>query len=167
MTKVLRKSDVDNILNRNWSPNEVTGFVARARDTDQLRTPQQLREGLALDDSASIAAGKGSWSPIPTDGSYAYQMTWNARDAGGLTIPYGVPDGRSVPSHISTTVPGGLRSDDAPYTGTGTTAGGIPEWRAKEAPITGPAQIWKIDKNGDRTPYASYDPGTNAWSLDP
>ena len=93
-------------------------------------------------------------------------MTWNARNARGLSVPYGVPDGRPVPSHIGTTVPGGLRSDDAPYTGTGATAGGIPEWRADAAPITGPAQIWRIDKNGDRTPYAHYDPGTNAWSLD-
>ena len=162
LTKVLSKSDVDNILNRKWSPNQVTGFVARARDTDQLRTPQQLREGLALNPPPGA-----SWtSAIPADGSYAYQMTWNARDDEGLTIPYGVPDGRPVPSHISNTVPDGLRGDGAPYTGTGTTAGGYPEWRAQEAPITGPAQISRIDKNGKRSPYASYDPGTNSWSLD-
>jgi hypothetical protein len=163
MTKVLSPDAVDKTIHGPFAPNRVIGFVARARDTDQLRTPLQLREGLALNPPPGA-----SWTPaIPADDSYAYQMTWNAKDpTDGLSVPYGVPDGRPVPSHISSTVPGGLRSDGAPYTGTGTTAGGIPEWRAQDAPITGPAQIWRIDKNGNRTLYAHYEPGTKAWRLD-
>jgi hypothetical protein len=91
-------------------------------------------------------------SPIPDDNSYAYKLTWNARDGDGLSVPYGVPDGRTVPQHIRDAVTGDLRDDGVPYTGTATTAGGTPEWHAENAPITGPAQIWRIDRDGNSKP---------------
>ena len=147
MTKVMKLEDVQKQIKGPFTPNKVRGFVARARDTDQLRTPSQMRDGLALDDSATIAAGGTPWAPIPADGSYAYQMTWNATDGTGFSVPDGPPK--------------------APFTGTGTTAGGIPEWYADGAPIEGPAQIWKIDRLGHRQLYSAYDPSAGSWSDPP
>jgi hypothetical protein len=39
------------------------------------------------------------------------------------------------------------------------------EWVANtHAPIGSSAQIWRIDRGGDRELYAQYDPKTNTWS---
>jgi hypothetical protein len=57
MTKVMKLEDVQKQIKGPFTPHRVRGLVARARDTDQLRTPSQMRDGLALDDSAAIAAG--------------------------------------------------------------------------------------------------------------
>jgi hypothetical protein len=166
MTKVLGKDGVDKIVGGAYAPDQVIGFVARGRDTDQLRTPQQLRDGLALTPPLK-PDGTPTWeSAIPADGSYAYQLTWRARDDRGLSVPYGAPKGAAVP-HIDNLVRGEPRRDGEPFTGTGTTAGGIPEWHADGAPITGPAQIWHIDQAGNRSLYADYDPGTRTWKLAP
>ena len=166
MTKVLGKDGVDKMINGPYSPDQVIGFVARGQDTDQLRTPQQLRDGLGLTPPLK-PDGTPAWtSPIPTDGSYAYQLSWEAEDGTGLSVPYGAPAGASVP-HIDNLIPGDPRRDGEPFTGTGTTSGGIPEWHANRAPITGPAQIWHIDKGGNRSLYAEYDPSTRTWKLTP
>jgi hypothetical protein len=149
-----------------YAPDQVIGSVARGRDTDQLRTPQQLRDGLALTPPLK-PDGTPTWeSPIPADGSYAYQLTWEAGTNRGLSVPYGAPKDAAVP-HIDNLVPGEPRRDGEPFTGTGTTAGGIPEWYANRAPITGPAQIWHIDKAGNRRFYADYDPAARTWKLAP
>jgi len=162
----LGKDGVDKMLSGAYAPDQVIGFAARGRDTEQLRTPQQLRDGLALTPPLK-PDGTPTWeSPIPTDGSYAYQLTWEAEDSTGLSVPYGAPKGAAVP-HIDNLIPGEPRRDGEPYTGTGTTSGGIPEWYANRAPITGPAQIWHIDQTGNRRLYADYDPATRTWKLAP
>jgi len=181
MTKVISKEAADKTIDGSYQPDVVRGFVARARDTDQLRTPQQLRDGLGLDDSFSIAAAKaradeviakgktpdpgdGSWTPIKDNAEYAYQMRWQA-EAGPrrMAIPYGAPEGTDA-SHIESQIPGSLERQLPPFTGTGTTSGGYPEWVANNAPIGNSAQIWRIDRAGNRELYAQYDPKTNTWS---
>jgi len=166
MTKVLGKDGVDKMLNGTYSADQVYGFVARGRDTDQLRTPKQLRDGLALTPPLNPDGSEVWPSPIPADGSHAYQLTWTARTDRGLSVPYGAPKGAAVP-HIDNVIPGDPRRDGEPFTGTGTTAGGIPEWHANRAPITGPAQIWHLDQAGNRRLYAEYDPATRTWKLAP
>jgi hypothetical protein len=89
ITKVLSKDAADKTVEGPYRPDVVRGSVARARDADQLRTPQQLRDGLGLDDSPSAAAGH-PWSPIPDNAEYAYQLRWQAeRGPENMEIPYG------------------------------------------------------------------------------
>jgi hypothetical protein len=181
ITKVISKEAADKTIDGPYRPDGVRGSVARARDTDQLRTPQQLRDGLGLDDSPSIAAAKakaaegiakgktpdpgdGSWSPIRDNAEYAYQLRWQAeRGPENMEIPYGAPTGTDA-SHVENQVGGPLVRQDPPYTGTGTTSGGYPEWVARDAPLGKSAQISRIDRNGNRELYAQYDPNTKTWS---
>jgi hypothetical protein len=163
ITKVLSKDAADKTIEGPYRPDVVRGSVARARDADQLRTPQQLRDGLGLDDSPSAAAGH-PWSPIPDNAEYAYQLRWQAeRGPENMEIPYGAPTGTDA-SHVENQVGGPLVRQDPPFTGTGTTSGGIPEWVARDASLGKSAQIWRIDHNGNRELYAQYDSTTKTWS---
>jgi hypothetical protein len=59
MAKVMTKPAVDALISGKigrYPAGTTGGSVARASDIEHLRTLQQLRDGLALDDSESIAA---------------------------------------------------------------------------------------------------------------
>jgi hypothetical protein len=80
-----------------------------------------------------------------------------------MTIPYGAP-GDAAAGHVESQVAAPLVRQEPPFTGTGTTSGGVPEWVADDAPLGNSAQIWRIDRAGNRELYARYDPHANAWS---
>jgi hypothetical protein len=164
MTKVMKQADADKMINGTYRPDVVRGFVARARDADQLRTPQELRDGLGLDDSYSVARGADPWSAIPKDAPYAYQLRWRAPNgADRMRIPYGAAsDGPVGP--MESQVQGPLARQDPPFTGTGTTPSGVPEWVADDAPLGNFGEFWRIDRDGKRELYSRYDPQTNTWS---
>jgi Family of unknown function (DUF6247) len=54
-------------------------------------------------------------------------------------------------------------SQDRPFTGTGSTSGGVPEWMATGARTGDDPQIWKLDRDGNAQIYAQYDPITKTW----
>jgi hypothetical protein len=191
MAKILTKEAVDRLVSGNtgrFAPDTVGGSVARAGDIAHLKTLQQLRDGLGLDDSASIAkaakdraqaiaAGKepkpgdGSWSAIPEGATEAYQLRWRAgRDSADTTfIPFGGPTGEDfgymqgllhdVPPFDKSP----LVEQDRPFTGTGSTSGGIPEWIARGSNTGSDPQIWKLDRDGNAEIYAQYDPQGKSW----
>jgi hypothetical protein len=164
MTKAIKKQDADKLVDGTYQPDVVRGSVARAQDTDSLRTPQEMRDGLGLDDSPTIAAGGKPWSPIPENAEYAYQLTWRAdRGPANMSIPYGAPKNTDA-GHVESLITGPLVRQDPPFTGTGSTSGGKPEWVAKDAPLGKWGQIWRTDRAGNRDLYAEYDPNTNTWS---
>ncbi|MCW2899050.1 MAG: hypothetical protein JWO67_1315 [Streptosporangiaceae bacterium] len=102
--------------------------------------------------------------PLATAESTICVVRWQAEDGpDGMSIPYGAPEGTDA-SHVESQIPGPLVRQLPPFTGTGTTSGGIPEWVADNAPIGNSAQIWRIDRSGNRELYAQYDPHTNTWS---
>jgi hypothetical protein len=53
-----------------------------------------------------------------------------------------------------------------PFTGTGTTSGGVAEWVANGAQIGKDGKVWKVDRDGHETLYAHYDPSTKSWKLE-
>ena len=81
-----------------------------------------------------------------------------------MSIPYGAPNGTDV-GHIESQVRGPIVRNDPPFTGTGSTSAGVPEWVANNASLGNLAQIWRIDRAGNRELYAQYDPHTNSWSI--
>jgi hypothetical protein len=91
-TKVLSDEVAEHYLSNNraafggkFDPGSVSGFVARGTDVAQLTTPDELRYGLALDDSGAAT----KWSPIPAGADHAYQMRWAADRPGQMPIAYG------------------------------------------------------------------------------
>lgn len=119
LSKVIKPSEAEGRLTGNlpYEVDSVRGSIARQSDVAHLVTPQQLRDGLSLDDSHSIAAAKvardqalaegrtpdawnGSWTPIPEGAPEAFQMRWTApsRISESARIPYGGPTGEKLRS---------------------------------------------------------------------
>jgi hypothetical protein len=131
----------------------------------------------AKDRAEAIAAGKepkpgdGSWSAIPEGATEAYQLRWRAgRDTADTTfIPFGGPTGEDfgylqgllhdVPPFDKSP----LVEQDRPFTGTGSTSGGIPEWIARGSNTGSDPQIWKLDRDGNAEIYAQYAPQGKSW----
>jgi hypothetical protein len=82
-----------------------------------------------------------------------------------MYVPYGAHKLADA-THIENQVTGMMTRQHPPFTGTGTTSGGIPEWIADNARITGDAQIWRIDQSGERQPYAHYNSTKKIWTLE-
>ncbi|MDR3031747.1 MAG: hypothetical protein LBV78_01300, partial [Kitasatospora sp.] len=57
---------------RAFDPGEFRGSIARGSDTADLRSMDDLRNGLALDD------GGAGWTPVPPGASEAYQLRFPA-----------------------------------------------------------------------------------------
>ncbi|MEY9871136.1 hypothetical protein ABH931_000601 [Streptacidiphilus sp. MAP12-33] len=176
MTKVVR-ADVKDAFLRNdkgfyggkFDPGAFSNSIARGTDTADLRTPAQLRDGLALDDK-----GQG-WTPIADGASEAYQLRFEApKGLGDRAVPsYGaVGDTKVDPSlqgqadSVATIASGhdaggSVMAD--PFTGTGYTAGGVPEWLAPLGTrFPGRAEMWKMTADGRETMIGYYDRG--AWT---
>ncbi|MET9228458.1 hypothetical protein [Lentzea sp. NPDC003310] len=160
--------------------NQMGGSVARGQDVVGVNTPQGLRDGLALDDK-----GKG-WTPIPDGAPSAMQLRYEVTDqnAGAHNVPFGGPK-KDTPDF---TQPGPYSADHYqspqekahyeasqqqmaaaggaakpydgydPFTGTGSTMGGMPEWRVDGGtPLPDRAEIWQVNADGSEKLHAVYD----------
>lgn len=153
-----------------FQADQFGGSIARGTDTADLTTPAQLRDGLALDDH-----GQG-WTPIKPDATEAYQLRFHAPDGLGDKSPisYGaVGDTRVDPSlqgqanDVATTATGHATTGSVmadPYTGTGYTAGGVPEWLApRGSDLPGRAEIWQVTPDGQEQMIGYFNKGS--WAA--
>jgi hypothetical protein len=166
VTKVVDRKFVDGYLKNDrdlfgkdtFDPATFGGSIARGTDTADLATPADLRDGLALDDK-----GQG-WTPVPENATEAYQLRFAApRGLGDSAAPsYGAVGDRDLdPSlqgqadSVATLASGHEASGSVmadPFTGTGYTAGGVPEWLAPRGTgFGGRAEMWRVTPDGTET----------------
>lgn len=178
VTKALNQSALDTYL-----PNQphaagskpeayqtqMGGSIARGQDVVGDNTPQGLRDSLALDDK-----GKG-WSPVPAGAQSAMQLRYEVTDqnAGNHNVPFGGPK-KDVADYQSpqeqahyeasqkqmAAAGGSAKVYDGydPFTGTGSTMGGMPEWRVDGGtPLPDRAEIWQVNADGTEKLHAVYD----------
>ncbi|GHH37237.1 hypothetical protein [Lentzea cavernae] len=160
--------------------NQMGGSIARGQDVVGVNTPQGLRDGLALDDK-----GQG-WTPIPAGAQEAMQLRYEvtAQNEGAHNVPFGGPK-KETPDF---TQPGPYGANEYqspqekahyeasqqqmaaaggaakpydgydPFTGTGSTMGGMPEWRVDGGtPLPDRAEIWQVNADGSEKLHAVYD----------
>jgi len=166
----------------------VAGSIARAEDVHDINKPMALREGLALDDK-----GEG-WTPIKDKAESAMQLRYHLTDdqAAKATIPFGGPE-KSDRDFSRPPTPGQEHREyqspqekahydasakqmaDAggaaepkrgrdPFTGSGYTGGGVPEWVAKPADLPDRAEIWEV-RDGRERLHAVYEKGLGWYQL--
>ncbi|RAG81048.1 hypothetical protein DN069_34925 [Streptacidiphilus pinicola] len=130
------------------------GSIARGTDTADLATPAQLRDGLALDDK-----GVG-WTPVPEGASEAYQLRLHAPEGLKADTTFGAVDDQAAADRVAQAA--GQTTGRAwkdPFTGTGYTGGGVPEWQASGTEFGGRAEIWKMTPDGGETMVGFFDRG--------
>ena len=158
------KNDTNLFGKDTFDPTTFGNSIARGSDTADLTTPADLRQGLALDDH-----GEG-WSPVPEGpDAVAYQMRMPAPQGLGADSPIsyghvGDPTDTSLKATAdqvardatgNSAATGSVMKD--PYTGTGYTAGGVPEWLApRGTQLPSRAEIWKITPDGQETMIGYY-----------
>ncbi|MCP2250513.1 hypothetical protein [Lentzea aerocolonigenes] len=158
---------------------QLGGSVARGQDVVDINTPAGLRDGLALDDK-----GKG-WTPIPDGAPSAMQLRYEVTDqnADAHNVPFGGPK-KDVADYASpqeqahyeasqkqmAAAGGSSKVYDGydPFTGTGYTMGGVPEWRVDGGtPLPDRAEIWQVNADGTEKLHAVYDRKFGGWTKIP
>jgi hypothetical protein len=166
VTKVVDRKFVDGYLKNDrdlfgkdtFNPATFGGSIARGTDTADLATPADLRDGLALDDK-----GQG-WTPVPENATEAYQLRFAApKGLGDSAAPsYGAVGDRDLDPSLQgqadsvATIASGHEASGSvmadPFTGTGYTAGGVPEWLAPRGTgFGGRAEMWRVTPDGTET----------------
>lgn len=164
MAKVLHPDQaaayLDNLTSlngRNFDPGTVGGFAARGTDVADVNTPQGLRDALALDDRGA------GWTPIREGADSGYQLRYLNPDGANMPVAYG---GRTDAVADRMAELGGVDGrpivGDAPFVGTGYTAGGVPEWQARGVSLGDRAEIWELDSSGNEVLRGVYTPG-DGW----
>ncbi|MEY9849699.1 hypothetical protein [Streptacidiphilus sp. MAP5-3] len=182
VTKVVDREVADGYLANdhelfggNFDPTTFGNSIARGTDIADLATPAQLRDGLSLDDR-----GHG-WTPVAEDAEEAYQLRFPApKGLGASAEPsYGaVGDAEADPSlqdradsvaRIATGRRGARGSVmEDPFTGTGYTAAGVPEWLLpRGTPLPRRAEMWKMTRDGRETMVGYYNQGVWTRVDDP
>ncbi|MBF9072351.1 hypothetical protein [Streptacidiphilus fuscans] len=151
----------------NFDPTTFGNSIARGTDIADLATPAQLRDGLSLDDR-----GQG-WTPVAEDAEEAYQLRFPApKGLGDSAEPsYGavgdaeadasLQDRADSVARIATGRRGARGSVmEDPFTGTGYTAAGVPEWLLpRGTPLPSRAEMWKMTRDGRETMVGYYNRG--------
>lgn len=143
------------------------GSIARGTDTADLTTPGALRQDLALDD------GGAGWSPVQADATSAYQLRLPAPEKlDGLSPTYGtVAQGGADTSALQAKADEVAQAAgqsagkvwDAPFTGTGYTQGGVPEWNAPRDTLPDGAEIWQMNADGSESAAGYFDKTLRKW----
>jgi hypothetical protein len=142
---------------KEFDPSVFSGSIARGTDTAGLATPSELRDALALDDKGA------GWTPIPEGAGEAYQLRLHAEDNLKAAITFGAVDDPAAAQHVADLAGASTgRPWQDPFTGTGYTGGGIPEWDASATKFTGRAEIWRMTPDGGES-LAGYFDGTR-WT---
>ena len=141
-------------------PKSFGGSIARGTDTADLNTPDQLRDALALDDKGA----KPSWSPVPPGTTEAYQLRLAAPENLKAETTFGAVGDQAAADHVAQMAgqPAGRAWGD-PFTGTGYTAGGVPEWQASGMEFPGRAEIWKMTDDGQESLAGYFNTDTMRW----
>ncbi|TDU06643.1 hypothetical protein EDD99_5207 [Streptomyces sp. 846.5] len=122
------------------------GSIARGTDTAGLTTPSELRDALALDDK-----GVG-WTPVPEGATEAYQLRLKAPEGLKADTTFGAVDDPAAAQHVADLAGASKgRPWNDPFTGTGYTGGGIPEWEAARTRIPPGAEIWRMTPDGSES----------------
>ncbi|MFC1443439.1 hypothetical protein ABUW04_34885 [Streptacidiphilus sp. N1-10] len=132
------------------------GSIARGTDTAGLTTPSDLRDALALDDKGA------GWSPVPEDAAEAYQLRLKAPEGMDAATTFGAVDDPAAAQHVADLAGASKgRPWHDPFTGTGYTGGGIPEWEAARTLVPPGAEIWRMTPDGGESLAGYYD--GNKW----
>jgi hypothetical protein len=150
-----------------FDPTQWGGSIARGTDTADLTTPGALRQDLALDD-----AGAG-WSPVQADAASAYQLRLPAPGKiDGLSPTYGTvardgADAGALQAKADAVAQAAGQDAgkvwDAPFTGTGYTQGGVPEWIAPRDTLPDGAEIWQMNADGTESAVGYFDQTFGKW----
>jgi hypothetical protein len=137
-----------------FSPGSFGGSIARGTDTADLRTPAQLRDALALDDKGA------GWTPVPDGASEAYQLRMHAPDGLRADTTFGAVGDQAAANRVAEMAgQSGGRAWKDPFTGTGYTGGGVPEWQAFGTEFPGRAEIWKMTPDGQESMVGYFEQG--------
>ncbi|MFD3942773.1 hypothetical protein [Streptomyces sp. NPDC058579] len=141
-----------------FNPGEFRGSIARGSDTVDLRSMDQLRDGLALDD------GGAGWSPVPPGASEAYQLRFPAPHDMRANPSFGAVDDERLANHIASMADQSMgRAWRDPFLGTGYTGGGIPEWIAESTGFPDHAEIWRMHADGTEAAVGFFDKNEGRW----
>ncbi len=137
---------------RDFDPTLFGGSIARGTDTVGLTTPSDLRDALALDDKGA------GWSPVPEGAGEAYQLRLRAPTDLRAATTFGAVDDPVAAQHVADLAGVGTgRPWGDPFTGTGYTGGGIPEWDAARSSLPGGSEIWRMTSDGKESLAAYFD----------
>ncbi|MGW2202858.1 hypothetical protein [Streptomyces sp. NPDC001774] len=166
VTKVITPAKMDAYLGnatkfdgKDFNPGAFEGSIARGSDTADLRSMDQLRDGLALDD------GGAGWTPVPPGASEAYQLRFpaphgmEAPPSFGAVRDQGLADGVAGMAGLSK----GKAWQD-PFLGTGYTGGGVPEWIAEPTGFPHHAEIWCMNADGTEEAVGFFDENEGRWN---
>ncbi|MFD9453310.1 hypothetical protein ACFWBC_09505 [Streptomyces sp. NPDC059985] len=143
-----------------FNPGEFRGSIARGCDTADLRSMDQLRDGLALDD------GGAGWTPVPPGAPEAYQLRFQAPHDMRADPTLGAVGDQELANHIAGMAdqsPG--RAWDDPFLGTGYTGGGVPEWCAEPTVLPHHAEIWRMHADGTEEAVGFFNKNEGLWNL--
>lgn len=175
VTKVLHpdvyKAYMDNAAHmpdgKAFDPTQWGGSIARGTDTADLTIPGALRQDLALDD------GGAGWSPVQGDATSAYQLRLPAPEKlDGLSPTYGTvaqdgADAGALQTKADEVAQaagqGSGKVWDAPFTGTGYTQGGVPEWNAPRDTLPDGSEIWQMNADGTESAAGYFDKTLGKW----
>jgi hypothetical protein len=135
-----------------FEPDRFRGSIARGTDTAGLTTPSGLRDALALDDKGA------GWTPIPEGAPEAYQLRLKAPGSMQASTTFGAVGSPTAAQHVADLAGVSTgRPWNAPFTGTGYTGGGIPEWDATRTAVPAGAEIWRMTPDGRESLVGSFD----------
>ncbi|MHA6760027.1 hypothetical protein [Streptacidiphilus sp. PAMC 29251] len=135
-----------------FDPSLFSGSIARGTDTAGLTTPSELRDALALDDKGA------GWTPIPDGAGEAYQLRLQAPKGLDASTTFGAVNDPAAAQHVAELAGASTgRPWQDPFTGTGYTGGGIPEWDATRTALPTGSEIWRMTPDGKETLAAHYD----------
>ena len=112
-------------------------------------------DALALDDKGA------GWSPVPEGAGEAYQLRLHAPADLKAATTFGAVDDQAAADNVArlagADTPGRPWQD--PFTGTGYTGGGVPEWDAARTEVPGGSEIWRMTPDGKESLAAYFDKG--------
>ncbi|MEV6668671.1 hypothetical protein [Streptomyces sp. NPDC051162] len=142
----------------NFNPGEFRGSIARGCDTADLRSMDQLRDGLALDD------GGAGWTPVPPGASEAYQLRFPAPHDMRAEPSLGAVGDQRLADHVADMAGQSQgRAWRDPFLGTGYTGGGVPEWIAESTGFPHHAEIWRMHAGGTEEAIGFFDKNEGLW----
>ncbi|CAM5449865.1 hypothetical protein SABIM44S_02372 [Streptomyces abikoensis] len=146
--------------NDKFRPGEFGGSIARGCDTADLRSMDQLRDGLALDD------GGAGWSPVPPGASEAYQLRFPAPHDMRAEPSLGAVGDKEWADHVAGMAGQSEGRDwEDPFLGTGYTGGGVPEWIAEPTSFPHHAEIWLMHADGTEEAVGFFDKNERLWKY--
>ncbi|MEU1816807.1 hypothetical protein ABZ543_16620 [Streptomyces roseifaciens] len=141
-----------------FNPGAFGGSIARGCDTADLRSMDQLRDGLALDD------GGAGWTPVPPGASEAYQLRFPAPHDMRAEPSLGSVGDQELADRVADMA--GQSEGRAwrdPFLGTGYTGGGVPEWSAELTGFPHHAEIWRMHADGTERAVGFFDKSERLW----